>query len=182
MKGICVLLIFLFCFALPDVHSQHNVVSPQHSVARGWNEIVLDHIRGDFARPTVHARNLYHLSAVMYDAWAVYDDIAKPHFMGNIVDGHDFVLEEFYKPIDIEAGRREAISFAAYRLLEHRFKFSPEGYHLILRMDSLMTELGYDKSNLSTDYAYGKPANLGNYIAHHVIQYGLNDGSNEQNG
>ena len=189
MKRTYFLLAILFCLVLAEGHSQHTAVSSQdtlaesqHTVVRRWNEILLDHIRGDFARPTVHARNLYHLSAAMYDAWAIYDDIATPHFMGKEVDGHDFVLEEFYQPIDIESARKEAISFAAYRLLDHRFKFSPEGYHLVLRMDSLMTDLGYDKNNLSTDYAYGKPANLGNYIAHHIIQYGLKDGSNEQSG
>ena len=29
----------------------------QVSVAREWNEILLEAIRNDFARPTVHARN-----------------------------------------------------------------------------------------------------------------------------
>ena len=40
------------------------------SVARQWNEVLLEAIRNDFARPTVHARNLCHVSAAMYDAWA----------------------------------------------------------------------------------------------------------------
>ena len=44
----------------------------QHSVARDWNELLLDSIRRDFARPTVHARNLYHVSIAMWDAWATY--------------------------------------------------------------------------------------------------------------
>jgi hypothetical protein len=42
----------------------------QISVARMWNEVLLEGIRNDFARPTVHARNLWHSSAAMYDAWA----------------------------------------------------------------------------------------------------------------
>ena len=41
-----------------------------HSVARLWDEALLDAIRRDFPRPTVHARNLYHVSAAMWDAWA----------------------------------------------------------------------------------------------------------------
>ena len=40
------------------------------SVARLWNDALLDAIRKDLARPTVHARNLFHMSAAMYDAWA----------------------------------------------------------------------------------------------------------------
>ena len=48
----------------------------QHTVARQWNEVLLESIRSDFARPPVHARNLFHISMAMYDAWAVYDDDA----------------------------------------------------------------------------------------------------------
>jgi len=38
------------------------------SVARKWNEQQLQAIRKDLARPTVTARNLYHVAACMYDA------------------------------------------------------------------------------------------------------------------
>src|SRR5687768_1564378 len=46
------------------------------SVARKWDEQLLHAISLDTARPTVHARNLFHLSAAMYDAWAAYDATA----------------------------------------------------------------------------------------------------------
>ena len=59
----------------------------QQSVARKWNELMLDAIRNDFARPTVHSRNLFHVSAGMYDAWAAYDSIAKPYMLGDSVGG-----------------------------------------------------------------------------------------------
>ena len=39
----------------PVAHGQ----SGEHSVARQWNEITLESIRNDFARPVVHARNLF---------------------------------------------------------------------------------------------------------------------------
>ena len=39
--------------------------SATHSVARQWNEVLLECIRNDKARPTVHARNLFHTSAAM---------------------------------------------------------------------------------------------------------------------
>ena len=38
------------------------------SVARVWNEALLDAIRRDFPAPTVHSRNLFHVSAAMWDA------------------------------------------------------------------------------------------------------------------
>ena len=50
------------------------VAEPEHSVARRWNEVMLQAIRNDFARPPIHARNLYHVTVAMWDAWAAYDD------------------------------------------------------------------------------------------------------------
>ena len=53
-----------------------NLHSKNYSVARLWNEVMLEAIRNDFARPPIHARNLYHLSVAMWDAWATYEDSA----------------------------------------------------------------------------------------------------------
>ena len=39
--------------------------------ARVWNEQALGAIRIDSPHPPVQARNLFHLSVAMYDAWAV---------------------------------------------------------------------------------------------------------------
>ena len=54
----------------------------EHSAAREWNQALLFAIRRDFARPTVHARNLFHISAAMYDSWAVYQVDTSPYFLG----------------------------------------------------------------------------------------------------
>lgn len=43
------------------------------SIARNWNEAILYAIRRDNTRPPIHARNLFHLSVVMYDSWAAYE-------------------------------------------------------------------------------------------------------------
>lgn len=58
------------------------------SVARQWSEVLLAAIRNDFARPTVHARNLFHVSSAMYDAWAVYADTASPYLLGRTVGSY----------------------------------------------------------------------------------------------
>ena len=62
-------------------------MNSQHSLARQWNEKVLNSIRSDFARPTVHARNLFHTSIAMYDAWAFYGGEAETYFLGKTVNG-----------------------------------------------------------------------------------------------
>ncbi len=64
-----------------DAASCVPAVDPAKSVARLWNEALLDAIRRDFPAPTVHARNLYHVSAVMWDAWAAYDPVADGVFV-----------------------------------------------------------------------------------------------------
>ena len=79
-------------------------------MARDWNEALLDAIRLDYPAPTVHSRNLFHVSAAMWDAWAAYD----PQATG-------FFLDESATAVDVQAAREEAISYAAYRVLNHRF-------------------------------------------------------------
>jgi len=159
-----------------------NIAQAQHSVARDWNEVLLDAIRSDFARPTVHARNLFHTSVAMYDAWSAYDTVSQTYFLGKTIHGYTCPFDGVDSPADVKAAQEEAISFAAYRLMRHRFLSSPGAAELFPEMDNLMATLGFDTENTSTDYASGDPAALGNYIAEQLIAYGLQDGSNEQYG
>src|SRR5512133_3097691 len=75
---------------------------PDWSVARRWDEALLDAIRRALPNPPVHARNLFHMSVAMWDAWAAYD----PHASGYIVTEKD-------RAPDLAAARAEAISYAA---------------------------------------------------------------------
>ncbi|MEO1263053.1 MAG: DUF6851 domain-containing protein [Bacteroidota bacterium] len=168
-KTIALTYIFLFCCV---------AVQAQHSVARLWNEATLNGIRGDLARPTVHARNLFHTSIAMYDAWAAYSDEADTYLLGKTVHGFTCGFNEPPLHSDIKSAREETLSFAVYRILQHRFEFSPGQQNLYAATDYLMDSLGYDRHNRSTNYICG-PAELGNYIADQIIQYGLQDGSNE---
>ncbi|AXP82190.1 ASPIC and UnbV [Mariniflexile rhizosphaerae] len=158
---------------IPTIHKK--------SVARLWNEALLEAIRKDYARPTVHARNLFHTSIAMYDAWSIYDDNAKPYLLGNTV--HEFTndFEGFETTESIETARDKTISYAVYRLLKHRFQHSPNLEETMAYFDGLMLELGYDTAYTSIDYKSGDPMALGNYIAKTIIDYGYTDGSNEMN-
>ena len=155
----------------------------QQDVARKWNEVVLEGIRNDFARPTVHARNLFHISAAMYDAWAVFSKDSKPYLIGNEVHGFNSGFEPFTPfTSDLDSLRQIAISYAAFRLIEHRFGNSPGFIKTTVLAEGLFTqELGLDKNFTDTDYSKGSAAALGNYIAAQYIAYGLQDGSNETN-
>jgi len=156
-----------------------NTLHAQQSVAREWNEELLSAIRVDFARPTVHARNLFHLSIAMYDCWAAYDEVAEPFLLGNNVWGFQCDFDGFPQPSNIEAAREEAISYAAFRLLNHRFDNSPNFDITLPALENRMTSLGYDPTFISTDYSSGNPAAFGNYMAQCLIAFGFQDGANE---
>jgi hypothetical protein len=151
------------------------------SHARIWNEVLLEGIRNDWARPTVHARNLWHSSAAMYDAWAAYDDTASTWLLGKTQAGYDCAFAPPDFPRDRQLAREQALSFAAYRIVRHRFRNSPGAEFVADLADNTMAEFGYDINDTSTAYQSGSPAALGNYIAECYITYGMRDGSNEIN-
>jgi len=169
--------LFLFLFLMLAIFVE---LSAQKSVARKWNEATLLAIRGDFARPTVHARNLFHTAVAMYDAWAAYDQNAQTFFLGKKVGNYTCAFNGVKAPANLQAARDEAVSYAVYRLLTHRFKGSPSASKSIPYFDSLFLKIGYDKNFTSSNYASGTPAALGNYIAEQIIAFGLQDGSNEK--
>jgi hypothetical protein len=143
--------------------------NPQWSVARHWNEALLDAVRRDLPAPTVHARNLYHASAAMWDAWAAYDPGAVGVFVDETADAGD-----------IDADRDEAISYAAYRVLEARYIDSIGASESIPEFDQLMADLCYPIDITTTDG--DSPAALGNRIAQVILEAGHDDGSNEAEG
>lgn len=163
-------------FSPPQTADDRNV-----SIARVWNEVVLEGVRTDYARPTVHARNLWHTSAAMYDAWAAYDDTSSTWLLGKTQAGYACRFTPPPRPRDIQLAREEAISFAAYRIVRHRFRNSPGAERIAELADRTMAELGFDSSEINAAYQDGSPAALGNYIAECYLAYGMRDGANEAN-
>lgn len=143
------------------------------SVARVWNEALLDAIRFDEPRPTVHARNLYHLSVAMWDVWAAYSPDAQ---------GVLFEPDAVSEAADIEAARHEAVSHAAFRLLMHRFESSVGASTTVPALLSTMASLGYPTELAGGARDPNTPAGLGAAVAEAVVAFGLSDGANEANG
>ena len=160
--------------------TEFPVVETDLEITRQWNEMLLASIRRDFARPTVHARNLFHHSVVVWDIWTVYNQGCS-YILGQDRNGFVSSFTPFDLPTDLDAAYAEAVSFASYRLLSHRFQNAPNAALLMQGYDNHMAELGYDVSNTSTDYSTGSAAALGNYVAQEVIDFGLQDNSNEAN-
>lgn len=136
------------------------------SVARVWDDQTLDLIRQVVPAPTVHARNLFHVSAAMWDAWAAYDATA---------DGY-FVTEKL-RADDPKAARETAMSYAAYRILLWRYgtvsdlQVAPEQLGKTMASLCLRTDVESTEGD--------SPAALGNRIAAHIIEAGRTDGSLE---
>jgi hypothetical protein len=142
---------------------------PEWSVARAWDEALLDAIRRALPNPPVHARNLFHTSVAMWDAWAAYDPTAT-----------GYIVKEKDTASDVAAARNEAISYAAYRVLTARFIKAVGADQSLSEFDDLMDSLHYP---LNVTTAEGNsPAAVGNRIAKAVLDYGANDGSNQAGG
>ena len=107
-------LFVMLVLLLPAASTSGAIGQSGPSVARLWDEQLLAAIRIDIPKPPAHARNLFHLSVAMWDAWAAYS----PTAIG-------YLVKEKHSAVDVEAARAEAISYAAYRLLKYRF---PVGY------------------------------------------------------
>jgi len=154
----------------------------QHSIAREWNEILLDGIRNDFARPTVHARNLWHASIAMYDIHAIYNDPAKPFLIGQEVDGFSSTFTGIPQSATPEEDMEIAISYAMYRLMLNRFISAANPGIIINDISMKMSSMGLSTNYSAINYSSGDPRALGNYVADQIIRFGMQDGSWQQLG
>jgi PAP2 superfamily len=156
-----------------------------------WNEQLLRVIRA-YPRetgPTITSRALGVLHTATYDAWAAYDPIAK----GTNPNGNGPAQQD--KALINEANKKEAISYAAYRVLIDLFppvagKFPPTGAYQ--HPDILLKGINnppnpppnppYDPANTTlaspTD-TKATPAAVGNLAAKAVLDFRHNDGSNQ---
>jgi len=142
---------------------------PEWSVARRWDEALLDAIRRALPNPPVHARNLFSTSVAMWDAWAAYDPTAS-----------GYVFTEKPAASDVAAARNAAISYAAYHVLTARFIKAVGADKSLSEFDDLMDSLCLPLATTTTDG--DSPAAVGNRIAKAVLDRASQDGSNEQNG
>ena len=146
-----------------------DAAHPDWSVARRWDEALLDAIRRALPAPTVHARNLFHTSAAMWDAWAAYDPVARGVF-----------LTEKHAADDVAAARSEAISYAAYGVLTERYINAVGGNESLSEFADVMDALCYPLE--VTTREGDSPAAVGNRIAATIIEATMEDGSNQADG
>lgn len=157
-----------------DTAGQCTLPDDAPSVVRVWNDEALDAIRADFPAPTVHARNLYHLSATLWDVWVAYqpaDSTATALFVDEQrgadldpqLDGDPFV---------------DAMSFAAHRILTHRYNLSLGRIATIEALDERLTSMC--GPGALDDQAPGTAAAFGVSVADRIIDATIDDGSLER--
>ena len=149
------------------------------SVANEWNEAALGAIRADFPAPTVHARNLFHLSAAMWDSYAIFEPGATTYLPSATYDVGDALAESL-----IDAGRNErrqhqevAVSFAAHRILTERYRGAIGGDESVATFDDLLVALCLD-ADLAEDPSGAAAAGVG--IATAILADAADDGSLEE--
>ena len=103
----------------------------------------------------------------MWDAWAAYD-----------ADADGFAYPEKHKVDEVRAAREVAISFAAYRILDWRYRQVSDLATATDELSATMTSLCLDPAYSATDA--DDPAAVGNRIAETVLALGAEDGSLEE--
>lgn len=146
--------------------------APDGSIARRWREQLLNAIRRDIPNPPKHARNIFHTNVAMFDTWAAYDTTAAGVISTERIDTTGIA--------DVEADREVAISFAAYRVLHHRYEAAQGAAVTLACFDDFMAVLGLDPED--THSAGADPVAVGNRMGQAIIDAGLADGANEANG
>jgi hypothetical protein len=135
------------------------------SIIVQWDAAALAAMLAMKTGPTVGARALAVVHTCMYDAWAPYH----PNALGTQLGGTLRVNSH-----RSHADKTEAVSFAAYRALVDVLPSQASSFA------TLMSQLGYDPSNTSTDTT--TPAGIGNVVAQAELNFRHGDGSNQLNG
>jgi uncharacterized protein DUF6851/vanadium-dependent haloperoxidase-like protein len=137
------------------------------NVVLKWNEQLLNTIRRNpkTTGPTIAARAIGILNTAIYDAWAPYDQTA----VGTRL------LGSLRRPEaeDTLSNKNEAISYAAYRVLNDLFK-DPTS---VAAYNQQMSGLGYPIDTTTTDTT--TPQGIGNVTAQAQIDFRHGDGSNQ---
>lgn len=151
-----------------------------HSIARIWNEQVLNAIRKDQVRPPVQARNLFHMSAAFYDIWVLMHPGNSTYLFGKNTTLSACKIPKNYQPPSTRSDLARAISYAAMRMILARYHESPGFATTSDAVRRLMNTYGYriddTRDNISR---FVDATALGNAVAKCYLAYGKLDGSNE---
>lgn len=170
-------LIYVLCL----LSSALSFGQDNNSIAREWIDTMLEMVKEDGQGPTINARNFFHVSAAMYDAWAAYDIKQPTYFLGKEKNGTTIAFNSHFKRVskNTDSLRNIAISYAAFKILKTRYdEYGSKGRTIDVLLATF--EKHNFKYNTHIDYENGSPEALGNFIAEQILKYGQTDGSKEE--
>ncbi len=151
------------------------------SIARIWNEVMLNAIRKDKVRPPIQARNLFHFGAAIYDIWTLYHPGNRPYLFWVNTDIKSCQIPASFSKNFTKNDIERAMSYTAYRIIESRYKESPGYSWTLLEANAIMNRYGYSPRDTRFDLTkFSDPTALGNAVARCYLDFGKIDGSNEQ--
>jgi membrane-associated phospholipid phosphatase len=154
----------LIFFAAILAITSPSFANPKPNVVVQWNQAALRAVRDGTIGPPMVARALMIVHECMYDAWAAYDAKA----VGTQLGG---TLRQPKSERSL-ANKKKALSFAAYRAVVDVLGWDTDTVFI-----PLMTSLGYDPNDMSTDTT--TPSGVGNVACAAVLNSRHNDGSNQ---
>jgi hypothetical protein len=163
MTGAIPLLLAIACPVSEAQVTDRNAPATPNIIIQ-WDNAALQGVRDSNIGPPMVARALAIVHTCIYDAWAGYDDRARGTQLGR----------KLRQPrrLRTRENKEEAISFAAFRAVADLFPLDDATLYR-----PLMTSLGYDPDNTTTDIRTA--AGVGNTACAAVLQYRHGDGSNQ---
>jgi hypothetical protein len=140
-----------------------TVNDPTPTISVMWDKAVQQAVINTSPGPTIGSRAYAMVHTAMYDAWSAYDATA----ISTVLD--DDLQRGANENTD--ANKMQAMSFAAYRVLDDLFASESEF------LSDLMSDLGYDPANETADPT--TPAGIGNTMAAVLLEFRHADGSNQ---
>jgi hypothetical protein len=139
------------------------VEDPTPTLSVLWDAAVQNAVSATGPGPTIASRAYSMLHTAMYDAWSAYDNFAISTTVGDTLQ----------RPLaeNTEANKKEAMSYAAFRVLDDLFSTQTATF------ENVMTKLGLDSSVTSTDVTTA--VGIGNRMAQELLAIRHDDGSNQ---
>jgi hypothetical protein len=147
--------------------------APNGSTARRIREQLLNAIRRAIPDPPFHARNLFHTSAAMWDAYAAYGP-ERGAFVDIDVD-IDAIL-------DVEAERNVAVAVAGSRIIRHRYANAQGAETTLACLDDFLALVDIAGADVEADaipVSGDDGVSVGLRVAQAIIDASINDGANE---
>ena len=177
------ILITFFAVCLIGSNARSMDSAEYKNPARLWMSMYLETIRQDGLGPTVHARNMYHLSAIMYDIWILFHPERGDHlFFKKEINGFVFDIEEPEFPENRDSVMFVTMHYAGYQFIWNRYQNYGSKSRVLDDLYFKMEELGLNPDFHSDNYQNGRFDGFGVYIANQMQEFGLSEPAGDDDG